>query len=357
MSIGGVKSVGKSTVQARTVDSVSGSLRYEGTTFTIASGQFDDVATAITATTSTVLIGGQNIYFNILGVYSASTGFVGSVQEMVGTSVIDTGSVGAVAATTSEVSSGAVVTLTGTDSGTGCSGVWNITQNRNTLSGTWCDVSANGVHSGTFHGSLNGATILISGISDNNPNKPTSGSGTGNLSGSFASGTLKTNRASGLWTGKEITSRSDTSPPATTDPIEYQSAVVYQMFTGLTESTSITGTGIFQNAANTLTATVTPIGGSQNVTVAFTAVNYVDPLYGVTVNGTITEVCSPPPNNQVYSVVGNVTFNWTSATISITSLQLNVTNINWTAGTMTGTIYYNGGITNILFDVQTLLFP
>jgi len=82
LSIGGVKSVAKSAVQSRAIHSVGGRIRFDGQDFTI-TGDYDTEAGAIAATTSTVSIGGHSIRFEILGVYSPSTGFRGSVKRYV----------------------------------------------------------------------------------------------------------------------------------------------------------------------------------------------------------------------------------------------------------------------------------
>jgi hypothetical protein len=361
LTVGGVKSVGRSAVQSRSIYSVGGKIRFQGQDFAI-NGDYDDVAGAITATTATVAIGGQSIYFDILGVYTDATGFRGSVKKYVNAVLTDNGSVSAVGATVTEVNSGAIKTFTGTFSGSSSvHGTWNMTLKGNTGYGSYSGSSAGSAISGVVSGSSNGTTVTLDKIFDSSDlTKQVIGSGTGTISGNYLSGTWNVSSASGIWTGKETTSSGDANPPASTDPIANQCIVIYQVFNALAGSVDFSsGTGpIFYNAAGTVAATVATFDATHN-SIAFAATNYVDATYGVKVNGTVTEVVGLPPGQEVSSVVGSVNFDWTSAAISlsITSLQLNLTSINWVAKSLSGSIYYNGGATDIKSYYQTLLFP
>jgi len=361
LTIGGVKSVGKSAVQPRSIYSVGGKIRFQGQDFTI-TGDYDDVAGAITATTATVSIGGQSIYFAILGVYSDATGFRGSVKKYVNAVLTDNGSVSAVGATVTEIDSGAVRTFTGTFSGSSSvHGTWNMTLKGNAGYGSYSGSSAGGAISGVVSGSGNGTTVTLDKIYDSSDlAKQVIGSGTGTISGSYLSGTWSVSGATGIWTGKETTSSGDASPPAQTDPLPNQCTVIYQVFNALAGSVDFSvGTGpTFSNAAGTVVATVSTVDSTHN-SIVFAATSYVDETYGVKVNGAVTEVVGLPPGQEVYSVTGSVTFDWTGAafTLSIISLQLNLTSIDHVAKTLSGYIYYNGGTTDIKGYYQTLLFP
>ncbi len=240
----------------------------------------------ISATSASVTLSGQSVSFKIMGTYSTTEGFSGTIERWVN-GVKDL--VGSVTGQVPAPSSGAVNYL-GTFSGSGEAG------------GTW---------KGTFTTEEGNETF------------------------------------SGVWSGAVVTTQGDPHTPASSDPLEYRFALLMQTIYSMLASTEydIETAGSYPNPDESISCIVeenNPIGCN---TAAFTVnSDFTDPVRGIVskTGGTLTLKFKMPEQTLV-----QLTANGSFRNSPITTLSMDVLLDN-AARTISGTITVDGtGVTDL----------
>jgi len=198
-----------STLRARAVHEVNGSLTFsDGTTYAL-TGTYQSLNGSVDVRTGLIVIGSSTITFRIMGLYvdlSGVTNFSGSIQLIHSNPVNNTlGSVAGVVSTPSSSVANYLGSFFGSQSGT-----WNMTIRDGVIVGTYSN-SDPYAGSGTFRGTISGTTILFNEAS-NTAGLVKSFTGSGTLSGDNLSGdwaiTITTDQGdesySGAWSGAKV---------------------------------------------------------------------------------------------------------------------------------------------------------
>jgi hypothetical protein len=360
LTIGGAKALAPAmATHSKAIHDVGGRIRFGGQDFTI-TGTYDDVASAVSAVTSVVSINGHDMKFEILGVYDSTNGFRGSVRQLLDNVLLESGSVSAVATTNTEIASGAVRTFTGTYGGTNSQGTWNGALKDGKLKGTYSGYNSRGGYSGT----VTGSTITIGSFWEYNYGTTsvvalTSGSANGTLNGSFMAGTWAVAGGTGFWTGFETDVNGDCTTVTTSCSTETRCVLLSEIIHAMCGTVDFTtGTAPYHNPAGTVSATVADVDASTRA-VGFAATAYADILHsGLTVNGTVDVLQEIASERDTYLHI-LLTFSGSYATglLGIASMEA-VVNIDYSARTVTGHIYFDGNNTdNYISSYQALLFP
>lgn len=274
-----------SVVGRKALYTVTGNIRYRGTSFTV-TGTYESVTRVISATSASVTLSGQSVSFKIMGTYSTTEGFSGTIERWVN-GVKDL--VGSVTGQVPAPSSGAVNYL-GTFSGSGEAG------------GTW---------KGTFTTEEGNETF------------------------------------SGVWSGAVVTTQGDPHTPASSDPLEYRFALLMQTIYSMLASTEydIETAGSYPNPDESISYIVEENNAIGCNTAAFTVnSDFTDPVRGIVskTGGTLTLKFKMPEQTLV-----QLTANGSFRNSPITTLSMDVLLDN-AARTISGTITVDGtGVTDL----------
>ncbi|MCK5153633.1 MAG: hypothetical protein KAQ93_04680 [Spirochaetales bacterium] len=213
------------SIRATGTVSVSGNVRYDGENY-IAGGIYNDETRAMNLFAENTTTG---LKFIIIGTYTPSEGFTGTVTLYSGTTVVTEGSISAADATDNERDS--ITLYTGTYGGD-ASGTWNGTLTDNSFYGTWA--SYDGEDSGSVAMTKSGNTLSFI---------QTEGlHGTGFINGSTLSGSwnqdwsetyngvVYTGTSSGSWSGAEVDNNYDSYVPTASSDAAYLSNIILQTF-------------------------------------------------------------------------------------------------------------------------------
>lgn len=190
-----VSSSGRVTAAAAV--GVSGTVVYEGETFSV-SGTFDTVSGAVNAS-ATGNVGGDTVAFTVEGTYSSSDGFEGTVKRRINGGSEETGSID-LKAVSDQVKANGVQHYLGGYGGT-ASGRWNMTVIDGDITGSWYESNDN---YGYVRGSQNGTIVTgeAFGAGDNYKIAGFTGTVDGNAIGGTWAGGPSNTYDSGYWSGQ-----------------------------------------------------------------------------------------------------------------------------------------------------------
>ena len=331
------------SVTSRALYTVTGSIRYREVTLTL-TGTYESKTFTFNVTSSTQSFSGESIYFRILGTYSSTNGFTGTIERYVNGTLSLVGSVTGYTQTATV----SAVNYLGTFSG-GAAGTWNMTLQNGILTGTYSNYDPE-AGSGTFKGTYYGSTLTLN--SATNTIQPVvSFSGGGTLSGTNISGTWSitlvgeegNETINGMWSGAAATSQGDPHTPDSSDPLPYKFSLIQQAMQTAANSTGYQGDvpGTYSNDDLSVQCVIqedTPAAGQNTITLSILT-DFSDPITGILIKtgSTLPMIFDLTDNPEMIHADANMTF----SNSPITTLGMSI-DVDHTSNTISGTMTIDG---------------
>ena len=328
---------------SRALYTVTGSIRYREVTLTL-TGTYESKTFTFNVTSSTQSFSGESIYFRILGTYSSTNGFTGTIERYVNGTLSLVGSVTGYTQTATV----SAVNYLGTFSG-GAAGTWNMTLQNGILTGTYSNYDPE-AGSGTFKGTYYGSTLTLN--SATNTIQPVvSFSGGGTLSGTNISGTWSitlvgeegNETINGMWSGAAATSQGDPHTPDSSDPLPYKFSLIQQAMQTAANSTGYQGDvpGTYSNDDLSVQCVIqedTPAAGQNTITLSILT-DFSDPITGILIKtgSTLPMIFDLTDNPEMIHADANMTF----SNSPITTLGMSI-DVDHTSNTISGTMTIDG---------------
>lgn|GEM_PF-6788143 len=331
-----------SVIGRKALYTVSGNIRYRGTDFSV-TGTYESVTRVISVTSASVSLSGQTYSFKIMGTYSVTEGFNGTIERYVNGVKDLVGSVTGKVPAQGSLAKNYLGTFSG-----GAGGTWNFTIQGSTFTGTYANYDPE-AGNGTFSGTISGSTLTITTVT-NSVFPVVSFSGQGTISATSISGTWRTTLTteegsatySGVWSGAAATTQGDPHTPSSADPLDYKFSLILQAIdlalvsTGYDPETQDT----YQNSANSVQCVVTendPSAGKNKAVMTMLS-DFTDPVRGIVLNagGTITSIYQMPAGDLL-KVTATISF----GNSPIATLSMDV-DVDKQARSISGTITIDG---------------
>jgi hypothetical protein len=334
---------GTRSVTSRALYTVTGSIRYRGVTLTL-SGTYESKTFTFNVTSSPNSFSGESIYFRILGTYSSTNGFTGTIERYVNGTLSLVGSVTGYTQTTTV----SAVNYLGTFSG-GAAGTWNMTLQNGILTGTYSNYDPE-AGSGTFKGTYSGSTLTFNSAT-NTAQQVVSFSGSGILSGTSMSGTWSitligeegNETYNGMWSGAAATSQGDPHTPGSSDPLPYKFSLIQQAMQTAVNSTGFQGDipDTYENDELSVRCVVqgdTPEAGQSTITITILK-DFSDPITGIQIQtgSTLSMIFNSTDTPKMIHAEANMTF----SNSPITTLVMFI-DVDHTSNTISGTMTVDG---------------
>mgnify|MGYP001020412828 CR=1 FL=1 len=333
------------SVTSRALYTVTGSIRYREVTLTL-TGTYESKTFTFNVKSSTQSFSGESIYFRILGTYSSTNGFTGTIERYVNGTLSLVGSVTGYTQTATV----SAVNYLGTFSG-GATGTWNMTLQNGILTGTYSNYDPE-AGSGTFKGTYSGSTLTFN--SATNTIQPVvSFSGGGTLNGTSISGTWSitligeegNETYNGMWSGAAATSQGDPHTPDSSDPLPYKFSLIQQAMQTAVNSTGYQGDvpGTYSNDDLSVQCVIqeeTPESNQTTVILTILASGFVDPITGIQIlaGSTLSMIFDLTTDNpEMIHADANMTFSNSPITTLVMSID-----VDHTLKTISGTMMVDG---------------